>query len=91
MRQAMIGCGKRMGTGLSDLRAEGGVRVRAESVYAHGPKAAWVQACTRIEARTDAHALKVAKVFEIRRLSAHYQRGLTAGNSDDGYQQAGCW
>ena len=57
----MIGCGKRMGTGLSDLRAEGGVRVRAESVYAHGPKAAWVQACTRIEARTDAHALKVAK------------------------------
>ena len=70
-----------MGTGLSDLCAEGGVRVRAESVYAHGPKAAWVQACTRIEARTDAHALKVAKVFEICRLSADYQRGLTAGNS----------
>ena len=60
----MIGCGKRMGTGLSDLCAEGGVRVRAESVYAHGPKAAWVQACNRIEARTDAHALKVAKCLK---------------------------
>ena len=80
-----------MGTGLSDLRAEGGVRVRAESVYAHGPKAAWVQACTRIEARTDAHALKVAKCLksaDSRRITNAGQQRVTAERR---YQQAGRW
>ena len=87
----MIGCGKRMGTGLSDLRAEGGVRVRAESVYAHGPKAAWVQACTRIEARTDAHALKVAMCLKSADCRLITNALPAAGNSARRYQQAGRW
>ena len=56
----MIGCGKRMGTGLSDLRAEGGVRVRAESVYAHGPSRVGPSLHSNRDAHTT-HTLKVAK------------------------------